>query len=78
LTSGHADHSATTPCWRQAQNYALRTKPGSFKGGNESPHHRIFAAALKQFTFKKLLFARALPLLLCVWLFYSSSLKFKK
>jgi len=37
--------SATTPCRCQAQTYAIRTKPGSFKGGNESPHH-IFAAAL--------------------------------
>jgi len=45
LIGRHADHSATTPCWRWAQTYALRTKPGSFKGGNKSPHH-IFAADL--------------------------------
>jgi len=44
-TGGHADHSASTPCWRRAQTHAIRTKPGSFKGGNKSPHH-IFAAAL--------------------------------
>jgi len=30
---------------RWAQTYALRTKPGSFKGDNKSPHC-IFAAAL--------------------------------
>ena len=45
LTGGHADHSATTPCWRWGETYAIRTKPGTFKGGNEPPH-RIFAAAL--------------------------------
>jgi len=43
LTGAHADHSATTPWWQRAQNYAIRTKPRSFKGCTES-HHRIFAA----------------------------------
>jgi len=42
LTGAHADRSATTPCWQRAQNYAIRTKPRSFKGGTES-HDRIFA-----------------------------------
>jgi len=45
LSSGHAYHSATTPCWRGAETYAIRTKPESFKGGNESLH-RTFAAVL--------------------------------
>ena len=33
------------PCWQRVQIYAIRTKPCSFKGGNESPH-RIFSATL--------------------------------
>ena len=45
LTGEHADHSATTPCGRRAQTYAIRAKPRSFKGDTES-HHRIFAAVL--------------------------------
>ena len=32
-----SDHSPTMPCWHQAQTYAIRTKRGSFMGGNESP-----------------------------------------
>jgi len=45
LTCEYADQSATMPCLGRVQTYAKRTKPGSFKGGNESPH-RIFAATL--------------------------------
>jgi len=45
VKGGHADHSATTPCYKLAQTYATRTKPGSFKAGNKPPR-RIFAAAL--------------------------------
>jgi len=45
LAGGHANHSATTPRWRREQTYALRIKPGSFKGCNES-RRRTFAAAL--------------------------------
>jgi len=46
MTGGHADHSATTPSWHQARTHAIRTKPGSFKGSNNSSHC-IFAAAVK-------------------------------
>jgi len=37
LTGGHTDHTSTTPRCQHAQTYAIRTKPGSFKGGYESP-----------------------------------------
>ena len=45
LIGGYADHSAISPRWFIAEVYAIRTKPGSFKGDNKSLH-RIFAAAL--------------------------------
>jgi len=42
----HVDHAAILPCCLQLEVYAIRrTKPGSLKGGNKSPH-RVYAATL--------------------------------
>jgi len=46
MISEHADHlSAISPRWIRTGVYAIRTKPGSFNGGDKSPHS-IFPAAL--------------------------------